>query len=749
MLIFLLVEIINADAQRQTDNWYFGNNAGLSFRTGSAVPLYDGALQNWEGCASISDELGNLLFYTNGVTVWNAVHDTMQNGNGLKGDYSSAQSALIVPQPNHPEKYYIFTTDDIVNINGEVYTDGLKYSIVDMNEDNGLGKIIQKNITLRDSVSEKLTAVFHANGRDVWIISHEWNTDKFYTWLLTPDGIETYPVISAVGTPHEHIESTFYINSIGYMKLSPDGTKLALVLKRAMIVDIFDFDSETGIISNPVSLALDNSPYGLEFSPDLTKLYVTDNINLFQFDIQSNDSTAIQNSMSLIHADTNFMGALQAAQDGRIYVAVDEKTHLGIIQHPNEAPENCNYTPEGIYLDGRLSRMGLPNFIQSWFLPQPIRVQPGCVNDTTYFQMQNLTVSDSVLWDFNDPYSLDNNSKDVNTQHVYTQAGAYTVQLTNWFGGIGESYQYLFYIEELPYIELGADTTLCGQSDYLLDAYSPHYRYLWQDNSTDSVLLAAHTGAYFVEVTDMYSGCKNSDTVNLRFADIPEINLGADTSFCENSSFKLSAYHQNYSYLWQDNSTDSIYLATNQGIYFVQITDENNCQNSDTVVLSHDFLPRFELGADTIICENNTLSLSIDLPPDETVISWYSEQLTDTIYSFDYDFYETDTVRVQAKNKCGIWRDTLAVTFKYCGDIIIRNVFTPDGNGQNDYFYIKGISEQIWTLVIYNRWGNEVYQSSDYQNDWRAESLNAGVYYYLLLCPETKQEFNGFVHVYK
>ncbi len=749
VLFYFLGITLILNAQRQTDNWYFGERAGISFRTGNPIPLYDGAFENWEGSAVISDSLGNLLFYTNGVTVWNAAHDTMQNGDGLKGSYSSTQSALIVPKPLSSNLYYIFTTDDIEHINNVVYHDGLKYSIVDMNQDNGLGAIVEKNKGLRDSVSEKVTAVRHANGRDVWVITHEWNTDKFYTWLITAEGIKP-PVISAVGTAHNHVEEYFFINNIGYMKASPDGSKLALILKRAMLGEIFDFNTATGVISNPITLELEHSPYGVEFSPDLSKLYVSDNNELYQYNLQAGTLEDIQNSAIKLYTANHYIGAIQTAQDGKLYVAMHEQGWVGVISQPDSLGEFCNFEPEGVFLDGRICLLGLPNFIQTWFNSQPIRVEPGCVGEATNFFMRNTPNSDSVQWSFDDPESGPLNiSSQIQPSHVYSAPGAYHVELTNWFGGVSELFSYLFYIEGVPQTNIGNDTILCGATSYLIDAYNPHYSYIWQDNSTDSVFIATETGKYYVNVRDIYTGCSVTDTLLVKFAQIPEINLGNDTSFCENSTFRLVSPLENCTFRWQDNSADSVFIAQDIGSYFLEVKTQDNCTNTDTIHLTHKYLPRFNLGFDTIICENDTYTKHIEFELSDVEITWVHSAHQDTTFDFDYVFFEPDNVIVTTKNQCGEITDTLAVGTKYCGEIQIPNVFTPDGSGQNESFYIEGIESLTCSLFVYNRWGNLVYESQHYTNNWTAINCSSGVYYYVLSCSEKNMSYTGFVHVFK
>src|SRR5258706_5132995 len=90
--IFVFVSI-RFFSQNETAKWYFGGNAGLDFMTSPPTILTNGALSA-DGCSGISDGAGNLLFYTNGATVWNKSHVVMANGTGLFGG-NNFQSALI------------------------------------------------------------------------------------------------------------------------------------------------------------------------------------------------------------------------------------------------------------------------------------------------------------------------------------------------------------------------------------------------------------------------------------------------------------------------------------------------------------------------------------------------------------------------------------------------------------------------------------------------------------------------------
>jgi len=195
LIILICIFPFTLNAQnKQSSIWYFGKNAGLSFNTNPPTLLTDGQINTLEGCSVASDEYGNLLFYTDGVTVWNKNHQIMTNGSGLNGHTSSTQSAMIVKHNATPNIYYIFTTsaaDEIGN--------GFCYSIVDINLSSGLGEITSKNNLLFSETSEKITAAFHSNGQDIWVFSRKGLTNQWYAYLLTENGVASTPVISTVG----------------------------------------------------------------------------------------------------------------------------------------------------------------------------------------------------------------------------------------------------------------------------------------------------------------------------------------------------------------------------------------------------------------------------------------------------------------------------------------------------------------------------------------------------------------------
>lgn len=365
LLLSLSFIQITAFAQHQADNWFFGTYAGLDFSSGSPVAVSTGALTTTEGCSTISDAQGNLLFYTNGVSVWNRNNQVMPNGDSLNGDVSSTQSALIVPAPGSSDFYfYIFTLDDIGDING------FEYSIVDMTQDGGLGDLITKNVFIRDSVTEKVAAVKQSNGLDYWVVIHQWGTNTFFAYSLTSAGVQATPVISNVGSIHS---TSQFQNTYGQMKFSTCSNKLALAIGYMNIVELFDFDPSTGIVSNPITLPMNDHVYGVEFSPHGNLLYVTCydvSGTLLQFELSSNSADTILASKTVISSMSDLY-ALQLGPDYKIYVTQSFNSQLGVINDPNVPGPFCNWDNTGVNLDpnylGANSAIGLPEFVQSFF----------------------------------------------------------------------------------------------------------------------------------------------------------------------------------------------------------------------------------------------------------------------------------------------------------------------------------------------------------------------------------------------
>jgi PKD repeat protein len=528
LLLFFYVGICQQVvlAQKEANMWYFGNFAGVDFNSGSPVAFSGCAMSQLEGCSSISDTSGATLLYTNGSSVWNKNNIQMPNGFGLLGDNNSAQSALIVRAPGSYTTFYIFTTPTWG-------TGDMCYSIVDMTLQGGLGDITTKNTPMFTNSTEKVTAVKHANGTDIWIIGHEFNTNNFYSFLLTSSGVNPVPVITASGTVHSSV-----LGFAGYLKAAHNGSKIAYACTINMnLVEVSDFDNNTGIPSNPISFPNITEAYGLEFSADDSKLYATEeNPSLIiQWDLNAGSAAAIAASEMIIGTGTSPVAALQLGPDGKIYLAKRNLIpFLGVINDPDSAGLACNFTDDVIPLTGSCE-YGLPNFYQSVFshaqtLPvaifsAPNHLCPGTCTDFTNLS-QNAT---SFVWSFpggNPSVSVDPNP----TQICYNSSGQYIVTLIATNANGSDTLMLPNFITVFPSppaqgILQNGDTLFANQGAVL---------YQWYFNggiisgATNYFYVAPESGNYSVVATDE-NGCEVEAVINNVIAS-SQLTIGSKTS---------------------------------------------------------------------------------------------------------------------------------------------------------------------------------------------------------------------------
>ena len=205
---------VNALAQNRTNIWELSYSTNLQYPNCEMIfsgdSVYTQSVSRimafFNTNASICDTSGSLLFYTNGLTVGNKNYDTLQNAVNFNPGYATTfyepdgmgivQGALIIPRPESNDQYYLFyVTAEPIFAYGNYDTNPLylSYSLIDMSLDNGLGGIVdsQKNLHVIDDtlMLGRLNAVKHANGRDWWVISHEYYSDVYYKLLITPDSI--------------------------------------------------------------------------------------------------------------------------------------------------------------------------------------------------------------------------------------------------------------------------------------------------------------------------------------------------------------------------------------------------------------------------------------------------------------------------------------------------------------------------------------------------------------------------------
>ncbi|NDC42993.1 MAG: hypothetical protein EBZ77_15825, partial [Chitinophagia bacterium] len=273
----------------ENKQWRFGYGVGLDFSSGSPSGVTSPISTN-EGCATVSDASGSLLFFTDGKKVWDRSGSVMTSGSSIVSysTSSSTQGALITPVIGSTTQYYVFSLEEYSSSTGYCH---LSYSVVDMTLSSGMGDVVStsRGISLGSRFGEKITAIQGTNC-DLWVVVHLKDSAVFYAFNVSSSGISTTPVISRVGTFNSSQAYT-----IGVMKPSHNGQKLVTCSGSLGVngLELYDFNGSTGVVSNCQLLNRSFDTYGAEFSPNDTLLYAQGAGYIYQYDITSGVASSI------------------------------------------------------------------------------------------------------------------------------------------------------------------------------------------------------------------------------------------------------------------------------------------------------------------------------------------------------------------------------------------------------------------------------------------------------------------------
>jgi PKD repeat protein len=426
-VLWMLAAHSEVSGQSRHDFWAFGKELSLDFRNYPPAVVRVGPDTALEGCASISDcKTGQLLFYSNGVTVYNRNHVPMLNGRDLKSDVSSTQSALIVPDPANTERYYLFTTDQAGYVMDEsgrlVPHKGMFLHIVDMTGDNGLGELIDRNLPLLPRCAEKLTGIWLKGSNSYWVVTHSLDGDEYNSFKVDKDGVKG---------PNKSYAGTRFTNAVQYgpgsLVASPNGSMLACLMTNVDLAELLRFDTITGEVQLITELPKVEDVYGAAFSPDNQKLYVNGH-GLHQFDLRKPNITDL--AKTRYQLAYSGWGALQQGPDGKIY-AYGVFGYLGVIQNPNGLKAQCNYDSAAIQVP--YGSFGFPNNILGLYdevcaAPIAIPVTPLEICESKCVTFSDTTIKVTARkWEFQGG-TPSTSTKQTETV-CYTTPGVYNVKL--------------------------------------------------------------------------------------------------------------------------------------------------------------------------------------------------------------------------------------------------------------------------------------------------------------------------------
>ncbi|MDO1451229.1 gliding motility-associated C-terminal domain-containing protein [Rhodocytophaga aerolata] len=740
LLVFLLF-ILQSQlgyCQVSVQNLYFNSTTNilrLNFSGSSPTHNYTGigsGASIGEGIAHVEDLNGNLKFWVNASGVYDKNGTLLPGSAGILAHPSSSE-IVICPFPADPAKFYIFYNNQLCS--------ALYYALVDMNLRGGLGEVVSKNIAIDpgNSYAEGLEIVKIPCSSDYWLLAYQCYSG-FKRFKIDAKGISSSTLLQTFNAESHN----------GRGELDFHQGRLAYAVTYKNKVFLSDFDPVTGVISNAktVSFAATNGLYGIEFSADASKVYASDwnnrnffgNIsspNLFRYDIASGTSsswTIPYNTANCQNTIVEGLGQIELGKDGKLYIPHVNGCQITVVENPNVA------TPTFSQIDvSTILSTGVSDHIQSevW---QALQISP----DQTICEGERVELSiqggNTYRWKpttgLDDPYSSSPSAAPLVTT-------TYTVYAENQFGCL-DSLQTTVRVIAKPKVSITTPqgTTLCEARTVKLMATPGYTSYQWYLNNqliseatTDSLLIS-NEGIYYVEVSGSPASCQgiSSQVEIIRSStSIPMVTIHGKTHLCAGESTLLSTHQQSgYFYQWLKDNTALAGETTHQltvkeaGTYQVKMQSIGHCEAVSAPIPIQVYpYPEISLPLDTTVC-HTPLVLTLNKPTEEYTYLWSDNSTEPSL-----EVKQSGEYTLQVSNGYCIATRKITVQILDPGQVEIPNVITPNDDQSNDFFVVKNGFGKI-SLTIYNRWGKEVFRSSEYQNDWNAAGLSNGAYYYHL-----------------
>ncbi len=605
-LVFLSIGLRTySQPNKRTNIWYFSYNVGLDFNSGIPVEdTFGNSSQTWGSSSIMCDTNGNLLFYSNGHFVINKNHITMPNGYAGTAYPPGTQAALCLPKPGSDSLFYVFTSRHYD------YPNPMFYYIIDMSKSMGLGEVIDKDtLDAGWDAAQKLTAVYHKNKKDIWVVTRKYVVSNYASFLITSEGVVHEPVLS----PAPQRDPPISTDEDGFIKVSYD--KKYLICCNNDIgwskddIDVCKFNSENGSVEYLYSFNLSviipggyrYRIHNLEFSPCSKYMYLggelkNDTIShVYQFDMQFIENQLLF-TQSAIRIGEGQGFNIQLGPDGKIYCLARTSVHgplinnwIGIIHHPEKYGVTCDYQANAFYINhGRIQVAGV-NFATDFLYR--FDFTGICESDTFTFDPWFFPEPDYIEWNFGDPLSGANNTSIIpHAKHVFSNGGTYEVSVyVEYPSGRIEETSRKVEVEYSPEPDLGADTIICHNNEITLNAECGDHSYTWSTGAFGtSQISVTDTGWYWVRVEND-EGCFEIDSIHIsNFLPIlvDTNNLQVIPTTCGGSMGAVTGLYivgnGPFNYYWTNdmgdtisNNIDIFHLPV--GNYTLHITDSNEC----------------------------------------------------------------------------------------------------------------------------------------------------------------------------
>lgn len=634
LILFLTLVMYSTTASSQRNKyWYFGINAGLRFDSNNVVTeIMNSPLLAFLQSTTMSNEQGDYLYFSNGISVSNKYHQTMLNGTGLIcSSISGGENCVSVPLPNSDSLYYIFHRyhgGEPIKYNES--DTGYYYSIIDMSKDGGNGDVISKNNLILHRKGYSMSIIQHANNIDFWIVLKPCYSNDIYAYLLTQAGLSTTPVTTNCQTLSNHItfQSSYFIEGGRWILGSPDSKILAICPiyssnPSLRATGLFQFNNQTGAVSNPLLISSIDSTNIVAFSPDSKRLYLANSpISggnfLTQLTLRHYDSTAIANSATTIAGGSNNIlyqgyGQGSIASNGKLYISKYGNT-LSVVNNPNDSAMSCNFQENGLTLNHSFFKF-LPHFWNTVnHNTTSIYIQPKGCNKFIFNFRSNVRGLTYKEWQFGDGTAI---SHDSIATHIY-YINADTVLVKFKIVQVGKT-DTIFANYRLPLHKKPLATISIVNNGCIKDSVSfnaninlfnnvPTKTIFWNFGNGSTAIdisnpkkLYTDTGIYLIKlcVTDTLNCISDTALQSIVVNKKLLAGFGISNTICTNKSIIITdsskAYNTNiyqwYYFLsngasWIDNTNNNIsYLINTAGNYTLkQVVSNNSGCISDTAV---------------------------------------------------------------------------------------------------------------------------------------------------------------------
>ena len=398
-------------SQNETNYWYFGQNAGINFSNGEENVLTNSSMTTPAGCSSISDNNGDLLFYTNGRTIWNKNHQIMINGDNLYGDIVGVQTSIIIPKPNDESTFFVIVTREFNVGSPETMPKGVFYSEVTFTSNEPLGIVTIKNERIADTATARLAATYHYETNSYRLIClTESDTPPFgqiydpypvfRVFQITENGINLNPILWQINEA---------LVSFGGMKVSPDSQYIVVVDNALQKIYFYKFNNDTITFELHLNLGavpefgLFFNPYTIEFSQNSKMFYYAGDDYIVQLPFTTiGDISPLENYI----IDEQNVSSIQLARNGKIYITkgdIDNPSNtVSVIHKPEKYAQDCNFQSDAIELQTGNATKGLPIFASTFLRNHIVLFDDDCVSASFNFSLDTYAPVDAVQWDFDD-----------------------------------------------------------------------------------------------------------------------------------------------------------------------------------------------------------------------------------------------------------------------------------------------------------------------------------------------------------